>query len=511
MTKLVKKFQPGGYAPIVPSYRWQDNVSEDQTAAIDATLKADQLANQTQIPLAPLAEAVAAQRNADIYNKQAQLKALGFYTKKVDGKWGSGSKNAEAAALKAGYTWNGFTYSKPQLEAKQNDSGHHALTIGEEGVLSAWNDFKSSLKNSQLLEHPLGSTLNIGKSALKLGYNTGKDVFFEYTPTGQAISYGVEHMYDNMYPYSYGDKLVNNKTGEITTYTGGEIPQGWTLKQVSASDDPLVQGWAAASKIGRSVVGMDPRRAIMNQLADIDLSTEEGRNLWNSLAQEAQKNNMVFFNGHTNLTPEQIQWYTRARLDNMSMYKDGTMKYNTYEVNPEYESNTAKSRHAKTYRIADPVMRNKINQEMANYWLKNAKTAKWVKEGDANYKNANFKITKDGKYVMQNMGYLGNQAMVADDINGTNLVNGDWWDYIIDDPNARAFYTADRIVPEGQRPQFTGRTGLNHAHMTEVSDDLVDKIWEASKQKAINNIHKYRLQEKINDGYNRVKRLIARN
>lgn len=73
------------------------------------------------------------------------------------------------------------------------------------------------------------------------------------------------------------------------------------------------------------------------------------------------------------------------------------------------------------------------------------------------------------------MGYLGNQALVADDEYGTNLRNGDWWNYTLNSPLSTPFYTGDRLVAIGARPTNNGRYGLGHnsRKMTESKEELV--------------------------------------
>ena len=226
------------------------------------------------------------------------------------------------------------------------------------------------------------------------------------------------YMFDNMYPYSYGDILVNESTGETRQYDGGEIPTGFRLRQTTANDSPTLQILSGAKKIINSVSGIDPRREMMNKLADLDLSTKEGLAEWYRLIPEAKKIGVIRTGGD----PINAQWEMRARLDNMSMYNNGTQLYNTYIINDEYESPTAKSHNQKTYRIADAKQRERINAEMANYFLKHRNEGHWNADHTA--------------YILEHMGYLGNQALVADDEYGTNLRNGDWWDYTINSPLA---------------------------------------------------------------------------
>lgn len=84
-------------------------------------------------------------------------------------------------------------------------------------------------------------------------------------------------VYDNMYPYSYGDILVNRRTGETKSYDGGDVPEGWALRQTSANNDRTVQLQSFYGKVMNGFNGIDPRRKHMNQLMGVDLNSPEGR------------------------------------------------------------------------------------------------------------------------------------------------------------------------------------------------------------------------------------------
>ena len=133
-------------------------------------------------------------------------------------------------------------------------------------------------------------------------------------------------------------------------------------------------------------------------------------------------------------------------------------------------------------------MRELINGQMANYFLQHAKEGKWTKDGSA--------------YVLPSMGYMGNQSLIADDEKGTNLRYGDWWDYQIDAPQARRFYTADRLSEPGKAPVYQSKYGLgrNKAAMTESTDNLLKAIWDGYKEDATATAGKYIDQAKTTAG-----------
>ena len=149
-----------------------------------------------------------------------------------------------------------------------------------------------------------------------------------YIPSGYGQTTIGSSIIDNMYPYSYGDKLVNTSTGEEIPYEG-EIPEGWVLRQTTSKDDPIQQIRGFVNKVTNAFSGKDPRKTYMEQLAELDLSTSEGKAKWKELAEEAKKAGVIRISGN----PINDQWEIRARLDNISMYNNGTQKGYLWQTN----------------------------------------------------------------------------------------------------------------------------------------------------------------------------------
>lgn len=297
------------------------------------------------------------------------------------------------------------------------------------------------------------------KEGAKGMFKTGLDA------TVGGIAGGLlQRSYDNAYPFSYGDVIYNGN--EIRPYVGGEIPEGWKLRQTTADDTATLQAGSLLGKFGSGLIGKDPRREHMEKMANIDLSTPEGIREWYNLVRTAPKG-MVRIKGN----PLNQQWEMRARLDQMNMYANRPQQWDTYEINSTYNSPTAQARGASTYRIKDPKQRERIHGEMVNYFLNHSKEGHWSNDGKS--------------YILPHMGYMGNQSLVADDEKGTNLRYGDWWDYTVNDPYAMRFYTGDRLTEEGKVPVRT-KYGIGHnsKHMTEQTDELFKKILEENN---INN------------------------
>ena len=430
-------------------------------------------------------------KNAEMQQRLFELGAYGEganQDKVVDGLIGNQTRAALAKAEELGYMYdqNSNVFRKkpaqPKLVAKSRTVAQERMDTGAQRIANAFGSSRNNLTIPQVASQVMSGLKDMAVGALGQS-RIGKLI------TDKQIS-----MYDNMYPYSYGDVLVNDTTGEVTPYDGGEVPAGFRVRQTSANDDERVQGMSAFSKIRTSAQGKDPRRDYMEQMANLDLNTTEGRATWAKMVKEAPQG-MVYLH----INPQESQFLMRARLDQMNMYSGRPQQWDTYEINPDFESPTAKARGSSTYRIKDQNMRNLINGQMANYFLQHAKEGKWSEDGKA--------------WILPNMGYMGNQTLIADDEKGTNLRYGDWWDYAIDAPQARRFYTADRLTEPGKTPVYQSKYGIgrNKAAMTESIDDLFKAIVDSYKDETKTAIARKKeqvtdiAQNYISRGINKVK------
>lgn len=423
-------------------------------------------------------------KNAEL---QQQLYELGAYgenanqDKVVDGLIGKQTRAAIQKAQEMGYTYDQATgtLSKPApkatesttLEPRTRTIAQEQMASGVDKMKAGWQERSAGKFFSGLKEGMLGS---LGNSKV-----------------GALISGAANVGYDNMYPYSYGDVVVNKATGETRPYEGGEVPAGFSLRQTTANDSVELQGASGFQKIKNAYKGKDPRRTHMELLANVDLNTPEGLKEWNTLVAQAPQG-MVRIHGN----PANDQFELRARLDQMNMYAGRPQQWDTYEVNPNYSSPTADARGSSTYRIKDETQRNRINGEMSNYFLSHSRNGHWNDAHTA--------------YILPMMGYMGNQSLVADDEKGTNLRYGDWWDYTINGPQAHRFYTGDRLTEEGKAPVRTnyGR-GHNSAEMSESTDALASAILGSAKEKMVTDFN-----NAVTENWNKVQstgqKLIAR-
>ena len=323
--------------------------------AAQARRNAYQKANaNVQVPMRPK---LVSKEVTQAINLQEQLYALGYDlgSAGIDGNFGAKSKAALAQAQKDGYILQDGKLVKP------------TYTVAQPAKNGVWNSVKNMVSNP---------------------------------------------IYDNMYPYNYGDV---------------QTPNGY--RQVSGSDPLLVQAQAGTQKVISGFKEMDPRRDLMNRMVEVDLNTEEGLSQWRDLVNEANNLDMkmVRYKGSTLDQIKNQQWEMRARLDAMNLYQGRPQQWDTYvEQNDESKRSGRATQAGKpTLIIRDQNQRNRINGELLNYW--NAHPEQRIK-GD------------NGLYRMPVMSYLGNASIVQQ--SDGSLRYADDWDYTWtsdNDPNRPYF------------------------------------------------------------------------
>lgn len=265
-------------------------------------------------------------------------------------------------------------------------------------------------------------------------------------------------IYDNLYPYSYGD-IYDEETGKYRQVTGRE----------SATE----QAKSGFRKVTEGVKGMDPRREMMNKMASIDLSTDEGWAAYQQLIKEANNMNhqMVRYNARNRQQAINQQWEMRARLDAMNLYQGRPQQWNTYIEQQDKSKLSGRATRAgkPTLIIRDTNQRNRINGELLNYW--NSHPSQRVKG-------------ENGLYRMPVMSYLGN-ATIAQQEDGS-LRYADDWDYTWstkDDPNRPYF---GEVLSD-----FSGKgygTGVNGHSFSEGMNDLASGIYEEQVAPKVDDI-----------------------
>ncbi len=213
----------------------------------------------------------------------------------------------------------------------------------------------------------------------------------------------------NMFPYSYGE----DEDGKATSTATGDLDH---------------QSQALARKMQSAINGKDPRRQLMEDLADNEIGSE----VWNNyLKGEALEN---FRHPYWRSHPEELQFALRGRLDQMSLAENRGQKYNTYEVNPNYSSKSAGD--LPTYRIADPKRRAAEYANALAYMRANKDKAVRSKDG----KSYIWSVIGD-PYAQH-----GNYSLVADDLeNLTNARFVDNWDYVVNPAGNSPVWVGDYL------------------------------------------------------------------
>lgn len=369
-----------------------------------------------------------AKNNASAIQQQLVEEGYSVGSSGVDGKWGKDSQAALDKALSEGYTFkNGQLvkqkFKTPKLVSKnslkdpqylkknatviQTLLAQEGFDIGKSGIDGKWGtDSQKALDQAIASGYVLqnGALVNpkmkVAQPAKQGLWNSFKN----------AVS---NEVYDNMYPYNYGD--VQNPDG--------------SYRQVNSSDSAQVQIKAGLQKMITGTKEIDPRRALMNELVSVDLNTKEGLAKWKELVKQADGLDlkMVRYKGSTLDQIKNQQWEMRARLDAMNLYQGRPQQWDTYiEQNDESKRSGRATKAGKpTLIIRDIGQRNRINGELLNYWEQHPEQR--VK-GD------------NGLFRMPVMSYLGNASIVQQE--DGSLRYADDWDYTWtskDDPNRPYF------------------------------------------------------------------------
>lgn len=407
--------------------------------------------------------------------------------KAIDGKMGPLTRAAMRRAKKNGLSTSPEAYSRrdntPQyttnpITGQRVDANGNPVktkrttnpTVAQEsvygGIHNLWDNQKKFIKGKTGFFDFLGNQFDAGKDIVS--------GIIGSTPPARVASYVSNRIIDNMYPYSYGDIIY--KGNESKPYMGGKVPEGWSIRQTTADDTKTDQLLSMAGKYIGAIRGKDPRRQFMEDIVSLDLDSEEGRKKYNELIQNAPTG---YLSRYKVGNPVDNQYEQKVRLELANRYGNRGYQLQEFEENPEYNSPTAESNGASTYRLKDPVQRERIYKEMGNYFLKHSKNAQ--------------KKTINGKtvFILPSMGFLGNHSLIADDRKGTNLRYGDWWDYQPNLPQGTITYMGDRLVPEGSHPTYDSRYGIGHnyRHMTESSDDLISGVIKEQANNASNFVN----------------------
>lgn len=407
--KNYKKMQTQTTTPSYRTFSFDTNnqfvggLVSNMSQAFNASAQADVATQKNTSIRVPLRPKIISQQKQNVIDLQQSLLSLGYDLGKsgVDGIWGSDSEKALQKALSEGYELKNNRLSKKQLVSRNNQAAP-----------------------SEVVATP-GSQDLIDR--IKTGLSNG--------------------LYDNLYPYSYGD-IYDENTGKYRQITGSES----STEQAKAGYDKVVKG----------LKGMDPRREMMNRMAAVDLSTDEGWAEYQQLIKEANSmdHQMVRYNARNRQQAINQQWEMRARLDAMNLYQGRPQQWNTYieQQDESKRSKRATDAGKPTLIIRDANQRNRINGEMLNYW--NSHPEQRVQEG--------------GLWKLPFMSYLGN-AKIIQQPDGS-LRYADDWDYTWStegDPNRPYF---GEVLTD-----FSGKgygMGVNGRAFSEGMDHLAAGIYD---------------------------------
>lgn len=369
-----------------------------------------------------------AKNNALAIQQQLVEKGYSVGSSGVDGKWGKDSQAALDKALSEGYTFkNGQLveqkfktpklvsknslkdpqYLKKNATAIQTLLAQEGFDIGKSGIDGKWGTDSQKALNQAIASGYVLQNGALVNPKMKVAQPAKQGLWNSFK---NAVS---NEVYDNMYPYNYGD--VQNPDG--------------SYRQVNSSDSAQVQIKAGLQKMITGTKEIDPRRALMNELVSVDLNTKEGLAKWKELVKQADGLDlkMVRYKGSTLDQIKNQQWEMRARLDAMNLYQGRPQQWDTYIEQQDESKRSGRATKAgkPTLIIRDVGQRNRINGELLNYWEQHPEQR--VK-GD------------NGLFRMPVMSYLGNASIVQQE--DGSLRYADDWDYTWtskDDPNRPYF------------------------------------------------------------------------
>ena len=179
------------------------------------------------------------------------------------------------------------------------------------------------------------------------------------TPYNQKEKQNSTKQFTNPYPEissaqtAYEQFAGNNfPKGNETTYIGRFLSN---LYPYGYQDDPGKADLSGfISKLAGGLIDKSDRKKYLDEIIDLDLNDPEQ-------LKKAQSYRDKFDNfKHFNI--KQIQQSARLREDLNRLYAGMPQKYNSFIINPDYESATAKSKGVPTYTFADPELRKQYQR-----------------------------------------------------------------------------------------------------------------------------------------------------
>lgn len=459
--KLTRKFQLGGGAPSQPAWGYRSpNQDNPDYAKFRYTREPSATQEDTPTPMTPATSGVGKgvlqtkeQQRVNSYSGQRkqvaqlqdQLYSLGFfgntdYNKAVDGLEGKGTRAAIAQAQQAGYTYDPATRA---LTKNSNKTTNTPSTV--ENTTAGINSGRPAIDQDKYQKDV--------KTLERI--QNKKSNFWEGVPVINKIF----QMQDNSYPYSYA---MDEKGNPLTT--------------MGTNKEEQIAG--ITRKVNASLKGIDPQRDLMNQLAE----NEIGSDVWNSYIKGS--NSLAnFANPYWKKHPEELQFALRSRLDQMNLANNKAQRWNSYEVNPNYQS--ASAGDLPTYRIADPTKRAQEYASAISYMANNKNKAR---------------LSSNGKYYIWDVEgdpYLqhGNYSLVADDLDLTNARFVDNWDYVVNAPGSKPVWVGDYLdegkgaknnVPRALHDQIVETDATGKEIKQAVAKNLLKGSLERAKDGVVN-------------------------
>lgn len=281
-----------------------------------------------------------------VVRRQQQLRKMGFYKGKIDGDWGSGSRRAHKAALANGYILNshGMYVKKPQAQTRVTPKAY-TQTEQRQAQLKQLGFY-----NGKIDDNFGPKSRAAHQAALDAGYEYKNGEYVsKYKPTQVRDGHLGQGDLDSIYPYDWVD--ANDNSRNLFAMTGKALKGALNIK----SND----------------------RKLFDEFVELDLSTPEGLTRakemapnFGNLVRDRNGNNVPI----DNALVRYMQKSMRSRKDLLDLYAGKPQTYNTFMINPDYQSPTAKEAGVPTYTYRDPEMRRAWQKETANYMANDSVT-----------------------------------------------------------------------------------------------------------------------------------------
>lgn len=196
----------------------------------------------------------------------------------------------------------------------------------------------------------------------------------------------------------------------VSAYLDNLYPYGYVLQSSERENARKAPGWFShvaglyagvnspvdVDKLWTGFFEKTNAKKALDEFVELDLTNPQQRKRGEELKRQ-------YFTNFRNSSIDHIQQSARSRYDANSLYAGIPQKFNTWMVNPDYESPSAKAAGVPTYTYRDPKLR-KMQQDVARRHGMSRGVGAHVVQGDATTTFNNYTVNRmnkdgSGRYV----------------------------------------------------------------------------------------------------------------